>query len=135
MANDIQKIRTQLTENYIEDIRTILQKAREYTYRTINNIMVQAYWLIGERIVRQEQNGKERADYGKQIITTLSKELAKDFGTGFSAPNLRNMRQFYRSFPEFEICYTLCSELSWSHNRLIMRVDDSKARMFYFYTI
>lgn len=131
MPNEIQKIQTQLTENYIEDIRTILKKAREYTYRTINNIMVQAYWLIGERIVRQEQNGKERADYGKQIITTLSKELSKDFGTGFSAANLRNMRQFYRSFPDFEICYTLCSELSWSHNRLIMRVDDSKARMFY----
>ena len=131
MANEIQNIQTQLTENYIEDIRTILKRAREYTYRTINNIMVQAYWLIGERIVRQEQNGKERADYGKQIITTLSKELSKDFGTGFSAANLRNMRQFYRSFPDFEICYTLCSELSWSHNRLIMRVDDSKARMFY----
>ena len=131
MANEIQKIEVQLTENYVEDIRSILQKAREYTFRTINNVMVQAYWLIGERIVRQEQNGNDRAEYGRQLIDNLSKELAAEFGNGFSAANLRNMRQFYRSFPDFEICYTLCSELSWSHNRLIMRVDDSKARMFY----
>lgn len=122
MANEIIKLQTQLTENYVADIRSILQKAREYTYRTVNSVMVQAYWLIGERIVRQEQNGQERAEYGKQLIKTLSVELTKDFGTGFSAANLRNMRQFYRSFPDFEICYTLCSELSWSHNRLIMRV-------------
>ena len=131
MAKEIIKLQIQLTENYVADIRSILQKAREYTYRTVNSVMVQAYWLIGERIVRQEQNGKERAEYGKQLIKTLSVELTTDFGSGFSAANLRNMRQFYRSFPDFEICYTLCSELSWSHNRLIMRVDDSKARMFY----
>ena len=131
MGNEILKIQTQLTDNYVADIRAILKKAREYTYRTVNSVMVQAYWLIGQRIVRQEQKGKDRADYGKQLISNLSRELTSDFGTGFSAANLRNMRQFYRSFPDFEICYTLCSELSWSHNRLIMRVDDSKARMFY----
>lgn len=130
-TNEIQKIQAQLTENYVEDIRLILQKAREYTYRTINNVMVQAYWLIGERIVRQEQKDKERADYGTYIIKHLSQELTKEFGTGFSIANLKNMRQFYRVFPDFEISYTLCSQLSWSHNRLIMRVDDSKARMFY----
>ena len=128
MANEIQRIQALLTENYVEDIRAILKKAREYTYYTINSVMVQAYWLMGQRIVQQEQQGRGRADYGKYVINTLSKELTKDFGTGFSAANLRNMRQFYRSFPQFEICYTLCSELSWSHNRLIMRVDDSNAR-------
>lgn len=128
MGNEIQHIQAQQTENYVADIRAILKKAREYTYRTINNVMVQAYWLIGERIVWQEQQGKERADYGSYVVKHLSQELTRDFGTGFSEANLRNMRQFYRSFPQFEICYTLCSELSWSHNRLIMRVDDSKAR-------
>lgn len=131
MTDEIVKIQTQLTENYVEDIRAILHKAREYTYRTINNIMVQAYWLVGERIIRQEQSGKDRADYGTALIDNLSKELATEFGSGFSAPNLRNMRQFYRSFPDFQICYTLCSKLSWSHNRLIMRVADTTARMFY----
>lgn len=114
MANEIIEIRTQLTENYVEDIRAILQKAREYTYRTINNVMVQAYWLIGERIVRQEQKGKDRADYGAYIVKQLSQELTKDFGTGFSIANLKNMRQFYRTFPDREISYTLCSQLSVS---------------------
>lgn len=131
MANEIEKIQTQLTDNYVEDIRAILHKAREYTYRTINNVMVQAYWLIGERIIRQEQRGNNRAEYGSALIDNLSRELASEFGSGFSAPNLRNMRQFYRSFPDFQICYTLCSKLSWSHNRLIMRVDDADARMYY----
>lgn len=131
MANEIEQIQTQLTDNYVEDIRAILHKAREYTYRTINNVMVQAYWLIGERIIRQEQRGNNRAEYGSALIDNLSRELASEFGSGFSAPNLRNMRQFYRSFPDFQICYTLCSKLSWSHNRLIMRVDDVDARMYY----
>ena len=131
MANEIEKIQTQLTDNYVEDIRAILHKAREYTYRTINNVMVQAYWLIGERIIRQEQRGNNRAEYGSALIDNLSRELASEFGSGFSAPNLRNMRQFYRSFSDFQICYTLCSKLSWSHNRLIMRVDDADARMYY----
>lgn len=131
MTNEIEKIQTQLTDNYVEDIRAILHKAREYTYRTINNVMVQAYWLIGERIIRQEQCGNDRAEYGTALIDNLSRELASEFGSGFSAPNLRNMRQFYRVFPDFQICYTLCSKLSWSHNRLIMRVDDADARVFY----
>ena len=120
MVNELQKIQTQLTENYVEGIRSILQKARDYTYRTINNVMVQAYWLIGERIVRQEQNDKERADYGTYIIKHLSQELTKEFGTGFSIANLKNMRQFYRAFPDIKISYTLCSQLSWSYNRLII---------------
>ena len=87
--------------------------------------MVEAYWEIGRQIV--EAQG-DRAEYGKHLMEYLSERLTKEFGKGFSVPNLKNMRQFYLVFP---IRYTLCSELSWSHYRLIMRVEDEKKRLFY----
>ena len=92
--------------------------------------MVEAYWLIGKRIVEEEQAGKERADYGSYLIKGLSKELSTEFGKGFSVANLWNFRQFYLTFPSGEKLYTLCRELSWSHLRLIMRVDNPKAREY-----
>jgi predicted nuclease of restriction endonuclease-like (RecB) superfamily len=79
----------------------------------------------------EEQHGKERANYGEEVLKELSKGLTAEFGRGFSYANLRNFRQFYLVFPDPEICYTLCSKLTWSHNRLIMRVDDAKARHYY----
>lgn len=77
------------------------------------SIMSKAYWEIGERIVEQEQNGTGRAKYGDYIIRNLSKELSGEFGTGFSIANLKNCRQFYRTFPKDSIGYTACSQLSW----------------------
>ncbi len=83
--------------------------------------MVEAYWLIGRRIVEEEQNGDVKAKYGKRILENLSTSLSNEFGEGFSYANLRKFRQFYQTYPDQEICYTVCSKLSWSHNRLIMR--------------
>lgn len=82
-----------------------------------------AYWLIGKRIVIEEQQGADRATYGDGLLKKLSKELTSEFGNGFTYANLCNMRQFYKTYPE-EKFYTLCRELSWIHNRLIMRVAD-----------
>ena len=120
-----------MSGDYKKDICNILRQARQKTIQSVNQIMVVAYWLVGERIVKWEQNGSARASYGAEILKDLSRELTLEFGYGFSYSNLRNMRQFYRTYPDFEICYTVCSKLSWSHNRLIMRVTDSKARMYY----
>jgi predicted nuclease of restriction endonuclease-like (RecB) superfamily len=117
--------------SYIQEIRQILQEARQRTYTLINSAMVEAYWKIGERIVLQEQKGAERAAYGEAILKELSVALTAEFGKGFSQANLRNFRQFYLAYPDFSICYTLCSKLSWSQNRLIMRVEDERARAFY----
>ncbi len=116
---------------YILDIKQILATARHKTYQAINSAMVEAYWKIGEKIVLEEQQGKDRAAYGKQILQTLSAELTKEFGRGFSFANLYNMKQFYQTYPIYEIFYTLCRNLSWSHHRLIMRVPDEKARNYY----
>ncbi|WP_133780788.1 YhcG family protein [Pedobacter nutrimenti] len=116
---------------YIEEIKSILAVARRKAYTAINAAMVEAYWLIGKRIVEQEQQGKERAAYGEGILKELSMALTAEFGRGFSYANLRNFRQFYLTYRNHENCYTLCSKLTWSHNRLIMRVENEDARIYY----
>ncbi len=120
-----------IDKSFYNDIRTILQKARNKAYSTVNTAMVEAYWNIGKRIVEEEQTGKERADYGTHLIKSLSVELRDEFGKGFSVANLWNFRQFYLVFPNNEKLYTLCRELSWSHIRLIMRMDNLKMREYY----
>lgn len=116
------------TQNVILDVKAIISQARKVTVQTVNSAMVVAYWLIGKRIVEEQQQGQDTTKYGEQVLKKLSKNLVSDFGNGFSYANLRNMRQFYRTYPDMEICYTLCSKLTWSHNRLIMRVADKDAR-------
>jgi predicted nuclease of restriction endonuclease-like (RecB) superfamily len=116
---------------YIQEIKQILTHARQKTYQAINAAMVEAYWKIGEKIVLEEQNGNDRAAYGEAILQTLSIELTNEFGKGFSYANLRNFRQFYQTYPDISICYTLCSKLTWSHNRLIMRVENKQAQQYY----
>lgn len=112
---------------FYEQIRSILETARNQAYSAANSAMVQAYWSIGKSIV--EQQGKsERAEYGRQLLQELSKQLTHEFGKGFTASNLRNMRQFYLTFPN---CYALRSNLSWTHYRMLMRVENEKARNFY----
>ena len=117
-----------INKNFYNDIKSILQTARNNTYKQINFIMVEAYYNIGKQIINQEQNGNDRAKYGKAIIKELSIKLTEDFGKGFSTRNLWSMRQFYISFP---IMQTLSAQLSWSHYKLIMRVENQKAREYY----
>lgn len=117
--------------SFITDIQKILELARQKSYSAINSAMVEAYWSVGKRIVEEEQNGEERAEYGKFIIKSLSTELTENLGKGFSERNLRNFRQFYLTFPEEEIRNTLCTKLTWSHIRLIMRQENEEARNYY----
>ena len=119
------------SNNINEDIRSILAEARRITARAVNTAMVTAYWLIGKRIVLEEQKGQDRANYGEKLLKNLSKELTAEFGNGFSYANLYNMRLFYQTYTDTEKFYTLCINLSWSHNRLIMRVSDANAREWY----
>ena len=117
--------------NISKDIFEIIRKARQKAYSAVNFAMVEAYWQIGRRIVEEEQHGEVRAEYGKELIQALSKQLSDEFGKGFSVANLKSFRQFYLTFQDVEKSYTLCSQLSWSHLRLIMRVDNEKARDYY----
>ena len=113
---------------FFDEIRKILAQARHKAYAAINFAMVEAYWQIGKRIVEEEQKGKTRADYGAYLVKELSKQLTQEFGKGFAIANLKNFRQFYLTFPDFLKGYTARSQLSWSHYRLIMRVDSQLAR-------
>ena len=121
----------EISKNYINEIKTILKNARQKAYTAVNSAMVEAYWEIGRRIVEEEQNGKERAEYGKEILQNLSKELTEEFGKGYSYRTLREIRQFYLMFSDFEKWRTVSAKLTWSHFQKVLRVSDEEARIFY----
>jgi predicted nuclease of restriction endonuclease-like (RecB) superfamily len=116
---------------YIQDIKQILAQARHKTYQAINSAMVEAYWKIGEKIVLEEQNGKDKATYGKEIIKNIAKELTQEFGRGFSERNVYYFKQFYLTFPDKQILQTVSAKLSWSHFQLVMRVSNPQAQQYY----
>lgn len=109
-------------------IKTVLNEARNKVYQTVNFTMVEAYWNIGHLIVEEEQKGKTRAEYGVYLIEKLSGKLTNDFGKGFDPTNLSNMRKFYLTFP---ILDAVRQELTWTHYRILLRVEDTQAREFY----
>jgi predicted nuclease of restriction endonuclease-like (RecB) superfamily len=111
-----------------EAITQIIEEARKTVYRTANFTMVQAYWNIGRAIVEEEQNGKERAEYGKQVLKQLSEKLTTKYKKGFDESNLRHMRNFYLIYQKSD---SLRPELSWTHYRLLLKVEDEQARQFY----
>lgn len=128
MESSSNKMSSQAATLFVSDIKKIVVEARQKAYASINFAMVEANWQIGKRIVEQEQEGKTRAEYGKEILKTLSRELLNEFGKGYDERELRRIRQFYLSFL---IRDTLRPELSWSHYRLLIRVTNTKAREYY----
>ncbi|WP_436415141.1 PDDEXK nuclease domain-containing protein [Petrimonas sp.] len=117
-----------IRQQFIQDIKTIVKVARGNVYRAINTTMVAAYWNIGQRIVEEEQDGKHRAEYGKYILRELADALNQEFGKGFDERELRRMRQFYLTFP---IRDSLRPELTWTHYRTLIRVENNQAREYY----
>ena len=115
------------TSETYSKIRNSVITAQSRIYNAVNSAMVQAYWEIGEQIyIACGEN--DRAEYGKGLLKYLSEKLTAEFGTGFTERNLRNMRQFYQAYP---IRHTVCTELSWSHYRILMRISDDKRREWY----
>lgn len=110
-----------------QEIKEILQEAKNKVYKVANNAMVEAYWNIG-RVIVEKQGGKDKAEYGTALLKNLSKEMTKEFGKGFTLTNLKYMRQFYLTFPK---SHALSDQLSWTHYRLLMRVENENARNFY----
>ena len=108
-------------------IRNSVIAAQGKVYAAVNSAMVNAYWEIGEQIYKA-CGENDRAEYGKNLLQYISDRLTVEFGKGYTVRNLRNMRQFYLMFP---IRHTLCTELSWSHYRVLMRISDKTARDFY----
>ena len=115
-------------ENLYKEVKQVIEESRDKVYRAANFAMVQAYWSIGKLIVEEEQKGEERAEYGEALLEELSEKLTKEYGKGFSNRNLRHIRQFYRVFPKWN---AVRSELSWTHYRLLLKVEKEEAREFY----
>lgn len=131
MSNEIKKNNNNLIalpDDLYESISYILSNARNKVYSAANSAMVEAYWQIGKCIVDYEQNGETRAEYGKSVIKELSKRLTQNFGKGFTATNLKYMRQFYITFPKG---HAVSDQLSWTHYRMLMKVANENARAFY----
>jgi predicted nuclease of restriction endonuclease-like (RecB) superfamily len=116
-----------MDKEFYNGIKEILSTARNKVYQTANFAMVEAYWQIGKSII-EEQGGDERAEYGAKLLKDLAESLTKDFGKSFNVRNLQMMRQFYITFPNAN---ALRSQLSWTHYRLLMRVENENARIFY----
>jgi hypothetical protein len=150
-----QPIRYTERSEFYESVAAVFRTAQSNTYRAVNFVMVEAYWNVGRMIVEEEQQGKGRAGYGKALIQNLSEQLTVDFGKGFNVSNLWAFKQFYTAFP---ILRTLCGEspaiettgktagavvpasaipsaprreLTWSHYRLLIRVEKPEARAWY----
>ena len=121
---------TQLSvpDTLFHSISELIQQARQQVLRSVNTAMVQTYWHIGKIIVEHEQQGESRAAYGKQQLQQLSGRLTAEFGKGFDERNLRNMRQFYAAYP---IRDALRTELSWTHYRTLIRLENPSARDWY----
>ena len=124
MKREIENIHQDVFDN----IKQLMDQARNRVSREVNNILIQTYWEIGRIIVEDEQGNLERAEYGKKLIADLSKRLTKEYGKGFSKSNLFNMRNFYLTFPIFQ---TLSGKLSWSHYCELLSISDEKKRRFY----
>jgi len=112
----------------LNDLRSLLKQSRQQLQQNINTTMVHTYWQVGHLIVEQEQQGSERAAYGKQVLNQLSNVLTAEFGKGFDARNLRNMRSFYQVFPNWNAVRT---NLSWTHYRSLIRIENDLARQWY----
>lgn len=112
----------------IEEIRNLLISSRLQLQQSVNSVMVQTYWNIGKIIVEDEQDGQERAAYGKKQLEQISNTLTQEFGKGFDARNLRSMRQFYLNFSNWNAVST---KLSWTHYRTLIRIENQDARDWY----
>lgn len=152
-SNSIEKQVPSEETRFVEDIKQIVVTAKTQAYRAVNLMQVASNWLLGWRIVEQEQQGKARAEYGAYIIKLASEVLTAEFGKGYSETNLRNFRKFYLIFSDLSIQQTIPAELntmiqqtlsaksqkgqtlsarlSWSHYERLMRIDDEKARNWY----
>ena len=116
-----------MDQKFYSEIKNILHTARNKVYQTANFAMVEAYWNIGKSIIK-EQGGDEKAAYGTGLLKELSEQMTRDYGKGFTVTNLKYMRQFYLTFPNG---HALRGELSWTHYRLLMKVENDNAREFY----
>ena len=134
---DMEKNRQQtdiITDNFVSDIRTIIEQGRKQAYAAAGQIAIMTYWNIGRRIVEEEQQGASRAAYGQKLIPALAVRLAAEYGTGYGKRNLAYYRKFYLEFRDVEILHKRVQNLTWSHVRRLLSVSNTQAREWYLKT-
>jgi predicted nuclease of restriction endonuclease-like (RecB) superfamily len=119
---------TRSFEGLVRELKTFITESRGQIVRAVDFAQVQTCWGVGRYIVEFEQGGDSKSEYGSKLLPRVAEELTADFGKGFDASNLNKMRQFYLAFP---ILDTLCPKLSWSHYRILSRIEDIQARDWY----
>ena len=126
-------INYQYTDNIINDAKWLIETARTIAHRYVNLILVQRNWMLGQRIALEELKGKGRAEYGAEVIKSLSDILTKEYGKGFTQRSLYNYLQFYKYFPE--ILHSLSAKtsnvLNWTHYRILLQEKNPQARAWY----
>ena len=115
-------------DSLFQSVKEIIRQSREKVFRIANSTLLLTYWQIGKLIVEDEQQGKERTEYGKYTLKNLSQKLTLEFGKGFDYTNLSNMRKFYMTFP---IIDAVRQQLSWTHYRLLFRIDNTQKINYY----
>lgn len=128
MANDRTLATTADLAPLMGALRQLISEARSRALRAVDVIQVQTCWQMGSHIVEFEQGGAARAAYGKRLLPLLAEQLTAEFGRGFDERNLRHMRAFYQAFPIWD---AVRSELSWTHYRLLTRIEKEEARLWY----
>lgn len=127
----MKQIQVNNSTDIVADIKQIIELARKQAYATINTLMIQSNWLVGRRIVEEEQGGESRAEYGKALLRNLAGELMPIYGNSYSARRLQDYRQFYLYFKDIEIWHSRVPNLTWTHYRELLTVGDEKARYWY----
>lgn len=115
-------------DTFVVDIKSIIERAQRKACSSINKAMIQAYWMLGRRIVEQEQGGAARAEYGKSLLKSLAAELVPLYGNSYSARRLQDYRLFYLYFSELEIWHLRMPNLTWTHFRELLTVDNKMAK-------
>jgi predicted nuclease of restriction endonuclease-like (RecB) superfamily len=118
----------ELRNSFIEEVKKVIEESRVKAIRSVDHIRVRMYWELGRKIVEEEQNGQDRAQYGDYLINSLSKQLTVEYGEAFSKRQLERYRQFYRIFP---IASALRTQFSWTHFKLLLSIENQRKRDFY----
>lgn len=130
----MEKKKNIIPDSFVTDVRAIIDKGRQHAFTAAGQIAILTYWNIGRRIVEEEQQGNERADYGKNLIPALADRLTAEYGSGYGKRNLAYYRKFYLEFDDLEILHTRVQNLTWSHIRRLLSVSNPEARDWYLKT-
>jgi len=117
-----------LNRAFVADVKSIIENGRNQAYASVNLSMINTYWNVGQRIVEEEQHGEKRAEYGAELLKNLAIELIPEYGSNYSERRLLDYRLFYLSFKGLKIWHSRVPNLTWTHFRHLLRVEEMRGR-------